>query len=421
MLSLAARLLLALVAACLAVPAAAQQVPADYRLSSFALLAPGGPHPVGTHRFEVPQDKAGPLQVVAWYPAAKRMGAPAPYFDAEEKRVQVPAVARNFLWPAGMLADVAAMPTNAFAGAPVASGRFPLLIFSHGYYLYPRQNSWLMEHLASRGYVILSLGHPGDAADLPTTSGVVATDRTDMMAGLDRDKLLAFYAVADGEALKAAIPGFFAAQRGGRMQNSLVRWRADIRALTDAVLAGRFPDEAQPIARAVDGARIAYGGMSFGGSSSASACQVDPRCRAAFNLDGLEFDETLYDRPMRMPLLLVQSDWHAFPNLGAPGASFTHYDYAYEPWATAGQSPTVYRFTLKGTRHMGLVDLALAPSDPVRDQLFGPTLGTASLAAINDLVTAFLDRHVAGATGDPVAAAGRHIIVEVRKAQVPQP
>jgi len=412
--------LLAVAAAWLGQPAAAQEVPADYRLPPAALPAPGGPHPIGTLRFEVAQSGGPSLQIVAWYPAASS-GPPAPYLDADEQRVQAPAIARNFRWPAAMLDAVATGPTHASAAAPVARGRFPLLIFSHGYFLYPRQNSALMEHLASRGYVVLSLAHPGDAADLPGPGGTVATDSADLGKNVDLAKLAPFWLATDDRVLRAALPGFFAAQRDGRMLRSLARWRTDVRALTDTILARRFPALAMPIARVIDPKRIAYGGMSFGGSASASACQVDTRCRAAFNLDGLEFDQTLYDRALRMPLMLVQSDWRVFPNLGAPGTSLTHYDYAYESWAHAGTTPTIYRFALKGATHMGLTDLALAPADPVRDRLFGPAPGRKVIPAINDLVAAFLDRHLAGKPADIDAAAARHALVERRRANLPRP
>lgn len=416
----AARLLAALAAGWFAQPAGSQVPPADYRLPALSLPDPGGPHPIGTTGFEVDQPNGPPLQVVAWYPAAAS-GPPAPYLDAGEQRVQKPAIARNFRWPAAMLDAVAVGPTHASPAAPVARGRFPLLIFSHGYFLYPRQNSALMEHLASRGYIVLSLAHPGDAADLPGAAGPIATDPADLWKGVDGAKLAALWFAADDRAAKAALPGFFAAQRDGRMLRSLTRWRTDIRALTDAALARRFPAPALTLAHAIDRKRIAYGGMSFGGSASVSACQLDSRCRAAVNLDGFEFDETLYDHAVRMPLLLVQSDWRAFPNLGAPGAGFTHYDYAYEPWAIAGTAKTVYRFSLKGVTHFGLTDLALTPPDPVRDRLFGPAPGTAVVSAIDDLVTAFLDRHLADRPADLDAAASRHPLVERRHASIPRP
>jgi len=407
---------LALTAAISGVAAAAQEVPAGYRFPTLALPEPGGSYPIGTRRFEVSRDDGKPLHVVAWYPAKTAGGPTAAYLDSEEQRIEGPAIARNFRWPAAILDAVAVSPTHAREGVAPARGRFPLLIFSHGYFLYPRQNTALMEHLASRGYVVLSLGHPGDAADLPGSSGIVPTDLSELWQGVDKTRLLAFWTAADDTSLKAALPGFFVAQRDSRMQKSLTVWRTDIMALADAAIGRRFA-----LARTIDPKRIAYGGMSFGGSASVSACQSDRRCSAAFNLDGFEFDARLYDRAVRMPLLLIQSDWRAFPNFGAPDSGFTHYDYAYEPWSRAGQAGDVYRFLLNGTRHLALTDLALAPADPVRERVFGPAAGARVIDAINGLVAAFLDGHLRHGRINVYATASRFPIVETRRAVVPQP
>lgn len=403
----------AIALACLAAAAGSQApepYPQDYRLAPFALPHPTGPHPIGTRAFVVPVAGGAPLRVVAWYPAADASGPVQPYLDPAEQRVQASAIARNHGWPRHLLERVAALPTHAHAGARVAPGRFPLVIFSHGYLHYPRQNTALMERLASDGYIVLSLAHPDDAADLPDRDGMIPT--VPMAApGPELAQIMAFWNGSDHAARVKALPGFWKALDGGRMMASLDRWRGDIRRLADAIEARRVPADVRPLAAAADTKRLAYAGMSFGGSASASACQNDARCRGAVNLDGFEFDRTLYDHKLRMPLLLIQSDWTVFPNMGAPSKDFTIYDYAYERWADAGSSPTVYRFRIAGVKHMGLTDLSLAPADPVRERMFGPADGRAVNGAINDLVSAFLDRHVARRLADVTVTAARHPVI----------
>lgn len=390
--------------------------PPDYRLKAFALPEPGGPFAVGTLSFVAPVAGADPLRVTAWYPAREASGPPAPYLDAAEQRVQAPAIARNFGWPPGALTEVADSPTHAHTGAEIAPGRFPLLIFSHGYMSYPRENTALMERLASEGYIVLSLAHPGDAADIPTGDGVIPTISPKGQKQPDNGKLEAFWRGPDDRARTRALPAFWRALHGGRMMASLDRWRSDILRLTDAVEAGRLPVEARAIGRAADLHRLAYLGWSFGGSSSASACEADRRCRAAVNLDGFEFDRQLYDRRLRMPLMLIQSDWSAYPNMGPPSHDYTVYDYAYERWDQAGSTPSVYRFRIKGVSHLGLTDLALAPHDPVRDRMFGPADGATVVEEVNTLVEAFLDRYVAGKPADLLATAAKYPGIERHEA-----
>jgi hypothetical protein len=346
--------------------------------------------------------------VIAWYPTSDKAGSSRPYLDAAEQRVQAPAIARNFGWPTGAVADIAAQPTHSHPGATIAKGRFPLLIYSHGYFSYPRDHTVLMERLASKGFIALSIPHPGDAADIPTADGDIPTVPAKGQKQPDSAPLHAFWDGPDDRSRTKALPAFWDALRGGRLLVSLDRWRGDIERLADAVQSHRLPPEAQPIAGAADVHLLAFAGWSFGGSASTSACEIDPRCRAAINLDGFEFDQRLYDRKIRKPLMLIQSDWTAWPNMGPSSPDYTIYDYAYELWNAAGATSSVYRFRISGVRHLGLTDLVLAPRDPVRDSIFGPADGQVVTDEVDDLVEAFLDRYVAGKPANVLAVAARH-------------
>ncbi len=129
--------------------------------------APAGQHQVG-HRFftltdasrgephtEDPDD-ARFIGVQAWYPAV--IDDPADYerpvYIDEETAAQLEKVQGIPSWvPLG---------TDAFAfeDAPILAGGLPVLIFNHGYASFATQNSVFAEHLASRGYLVLSIEHP---------------------------------------------------------------------------------------------------------------------------------------------------------------------------------------------------------------------------------------------------------------------
>jgi predicted dienelactone hydrolase len=401
-----------LLAAAAAGAAAQSTAPGDYQLGRLQLPAPGGRYAIGTRNLTIEVPEAAPLEVVVWYPAAAAGRKRARYFSDAERAIQKPSILRNFRWPPKLLDKVALEATHAFEDAPVARGKFPAVVFSHGYWSYPRQNTALMEALAAHGYVVFSLAHPGDAADLPTRGGTTATIPYDKAKTPDSTLLDAFWSGSTDAARRAAFPGFWAALEGGRLPASLKRWRSDIMRLTDAVSGARSAGLPSDLARAIDPHRLGFAGMSFGGSASASACERDRRCRASVNLDGLEFDRDLYDRGMRAPLLLIQSDWHAYPNAGPPNACFTAYDYAYKRWSGRGATAPVHRYAVRGARHMGMTDLILAPSDNVRDMLFGPADGRQVVSAVNAVVLAFLDRNLKGRRVSVAAAASRHRILE---------
>jgi predicted dienelactone hydrolase len=93
------------------------------------------------------------LLVDLWYPA----------------RVPAHAVAERYL--AQLPAEPPAAPTGfeiaglAIRNAPVQSGRYPLVIVSHGFSNPTVALSWLTENLASKGYVVAAIRH----ADAPIT------------------------------------------------------------------------------------------------------------------------------------------------------------------------------------------------------------------------------------------------------------
>lgn len=401
----------------LALPAASAfaqspSFPKDYALQPFHLPRVAGKYPIGVRELTIAAVDGAPLEVIVWYPAVRSSGYRAQYFTQNERRIEKPAILRNFRWPAKMLDNLASEPTNARENSPVASGKFPAVIFSHGYWSYPRQNSALMEKLAANGYVVFSLAHPGDAADLPTATGVETTIPYDKTRTPDSKLLDAFWGGSSDAARRAAFPGFWSALEGGRLIASLTRWRSDILRLTNAL--GGQPSTGLPrdIARGVDSRRIAFAGMSFGGSASVSACQREARCRASVNLDGFEFDRSLYDHGVRAPLLLIQSDWHLYPNSGPANACFTAYDYAYRAWSGRVATAPVYRYAVRGIRHMGLTDLVLAPRDKVRDELFGTADGISVVSAVNSTVLAFLDRNLKSRGIGVDAEASRHPLLE---------
>lgn len=389
--------LLAMTLGAVAAPAAntPPSYPPGYRLGPIAWPALQGRYAVGIRSFELARADGTPLGIVAWYPAVTSDAPPAPYFTEGDKQVTATAVARNFGWPATMLEHFGALRTNARTNAPVARGRFPLVIFSHGFLMYPRQNGALMERLAAAGYVVLSVPHPRDSADLPSSHGPLATELGPVAPEPDPKAVEAFWAAPDRATQRKLLPTLWRSTRMRDMERRLTTWREDIGIAADAAI-GPHPSAALgPIAGTVKPGRLAYAGMSFGGSSSVSACVRDARCVAAINLDGIEFDSTLYDRDAGKPVLLIQSDWKIHPNAGPAGRAFTSYDLAYERWATAGRHRDIHRYRLTNITHMGMTDLILARRDRHRDALLGTIDGARATEAIGAASLAFLDRYLA--------------------------
>jgi dienelactone hydrolase len=92
-----------------------------------------------------------------WYPASSVDGLKAaPYTEAAlnkmlEKYQGIPASVNG------------ETPSFAFQDAPVLAGLHPTVIFNHGYGSFSKQNASNFQELASHGFFVISIAHPGDS------------------------------------------------------------------------------------------------------------------------------------------------------------------------------------------------------------------------------------------------------------------
>jgi len=83
--------------------------------------------------------------------------------------------------------------TTAFRDLPVADGRFPLVLFAHGFASYRLQSTFLTAHLASWGFVVISPDYPerglqslfGNTGATPRSNRSIAQLALNAMIGLD--------------------------------------------------------------------------------------------------------------------------------------------------------------------------------------------------------------------------------------------
>ena len=62
-----------------------------------------------------------------------------------------------------------------------------------------------------------------------------------------------------------------------------------------------------PFAGNLDTARIGVFGQSFGGATAFQVCAIDPRCKAAINIDGTQWG-TLLESPLQAPFLMMYGE-----------------------------------------------------------------------------------------------------------------
>lgn len=329
------------------------------------LPEPDGPFAVGTFsdgiadpaRAETYGEDEGrwrELMIQVWYPAVTPAGQePAPYIANLD--IAAPLIAERIGAPPFLLASVNQAETHAYQELTVApDGPFPILIFVHGLGGVRMQNSFMMEHLASHGYIVAAMDHTYGAAVTIFEDGRVALFDPDVL------------------------PDDRPAVDGGRQLIDV--WSRDV-AIAYSFLKthNRIPDS--PLNGQVNADALGVFGHSTGGGTAVDFCAEFDLCRAGIGLDA--WVEPLEpDRQIEIPFLFASSEGWLGPENRDRGHALL-----------AAAAAPVFELTLANTAHFDYSDLPLlSPLLP----LLGLTSerGVEAQAIISDVALAFFDRFV---------------------------
>lgn len=165
----------------------------------------------------------------------------------------------------------AATTTHSHTGAPALPARRPVLLYSPGGGDPRTLGTGLAEELASHGYVVVTIDHPGDASEVEFPHRMKGRKkvRTTVLRGDARTD-----------------PALFR-----RMIDTRIADTRFVLNQLEALAAGRNPDaERRPLpqglGRALDLRRTGLYGHSAGGTTAAQAMYEDRRIVAAVNLEG---------------------------------------------------------------------------------------------------------------------------------------
>ncbi|MGW4892277.1 alpha/beta hydrolase family protein [Kitasatospora sp. NPDC004240] len=247
------------------------------RQAGARLPQPTGPYPVGTTSLQLTDDRRDDpwkpgqhrkLMISFWYPTTR------PATGDDRAPYMVPAAAQHF-GSAGSVAqnaygfepgrtDWAGIRTHARADAPaLPGGKRPVVLYSAGFGDPRTWGTGLVEDLASRGYVVVTVDHTHDASEVAFPNGDLATS--------------VFPPLMDQPGLDI----------GALLRKTLQTRVDDTRFVLDR-LAGLRPDNRLPagLAACLDLDRIGMVGHSGGGSAALQTMHDDPRLKAGVNLDG---------------------------------------------------------------------------------------------------------------------------------------
>ena len=330
----------------------------EYRFTS-----PGGPYPVGCRYLYFESRKGRPLPCLVYFPAASGGSFLRRYTDDE------------------VMEGGAAILTNSWLDADFAPGHYPLIVYNHGFSGYLEENTIQCEELASRGYLILSVGHVGYGSyRLPENEWSIF-DFAPFREEADRG-LQMFFRYSDWlktEGKTATLEEHAQRYRSNIGDQTVMTsmselWVEDSTEALDTLLQSDAGCH-------IDRDRIGALGMSYGGSAALSLALDCERIKAACDMDGFYYSGR-FDIPIQRPMLLLQ-------NGGKKGGQLLGF-----PFLNAASD--AYLVTVNRSTHMNFTDWnELSGEDPKEGhRMLGSIDGAHMERIMNLFVVDFFDKYL---------------------------
>jgi predicted dienelactone hydrolase len=269
------------------------------------LPAPTGPHIVGGRSFSVldesrndayfnAPDERREVHVQVWYPGTIDHAQPQPTVRTLwEELYRGPRDPVTFLF-----AYLSGIKTHTYRDIPLerADAAYPVIVFSHSMGLNAEQNTPLMEHLASHGYVVIGISHSRMTLRAVSSQGQVIYPNPDRLRAAFAEGAADASQEFDVRAAGARSPeeraeiAFELDERATSMNEQLAIRAADVRFVLDVITTPtKGPRELATLLERANPDRIGLLGHSLGGATIVDVCKIDVRCHAGVNLDGVRF------------------------------------------------------------------------------------------------------------------------------------
>ncbi len=364
------------------------------------LLPTDGPYQVGTtdyliedkEREEIftrdPDDHRRILLSI-WYPSEGMKDLPRErYWDREMRTGK--AFSRSAEIYPFWYTHLSRVKTNSYRDAPCSLRQesFPVILYSHSYFGLDKENTMLVEMLASHGYVVCCIAHSyenvislfpeseevnGDLEYISTLYDSHAEKEEQLYAELTRTKKEEQKIQLVKQILKV-----------DDLSTQLLNERTKDALLVLNELAF-INQKAGPLHQKLDRSRIGILGYSFGGATAIEACLSDPRFSAGINLDGLPYGEQFNDAtPMKQPFMFVYSEILDDMEQISAELMFNQVD------------QSAYNLVIKGAQHSNFSDFPYFFRIYERLGYWGPISPRRMLELEKTFIRGFFDQYVKG-------------------------
>ena len=339
-------------------------------------LSPTGPFAVGTrsyvltdqNREEIYSGKAEARRFMMeiWYPALPPPRGTARARWLPDAKLIAPAIAGFYNLPRFFFDHLALAETDTYENIPVdaGDGPYPVLIFSHGWYGFRQQSTFLMQELASHGYVVVATEHPYGSVMTVFPDGTIApVNPTALPEGKPDDEY----------ELAARI--------------LVNQWAGDISYALDTLQEWNALDPAGNFTGVMQMDRVGVFGHSTGGGATIEFCGTDDRCTAGLTLDA-------FMRPVSLDVLnrgTTQPFFYMFSELWPFERNTELFDRYYGQVDPANEAVTIL-----GASHFDFTDMPALSPLAARLNLKGPINGKRVQQIINRYTVAYFDRELKG-------------------------
>ena len=377
-------------------------------LPVFQLPAPTGSYRVGAKYFELQTNedeylstKEGDqrrLMIKAWYPAEVK-DEPLEQYLNEGDRV---GFAKKYGLFDQAFTYLDRVPTHTYQEPAPAAGKFPVLIFSHGYFSQATGYYTLLEELASHGYVVFNINHAYESVGTEYPDGEIIfygaeyerEKHDEAMTGMVWEAMEKYGKGSTREEKYAAVHDPLREYYSAEVNE---RWTKDVGRVLDQLSGWQ---QNSILAGHLDVSRIGMLGHSQGGGAAGQALLDYPQIKAGLNLDGTQWGP-MVDTFLSKPFLFIYSDWpDSHPDLNA---------FAYQH----GSEADFYVGKLKNSGHASFMDI------PYMVRLsFINEAGTIdkdeALHATRQTVLAFFQKHLLNEAADLMKLAEQHPALEIK-------
>src|SRR6185437_8059815 len=79
------------------------------------------------------------------------------------------------------------LQTHSLQDAPVAPGRFPIVLYNPGWHGFRNRSSFITQELASHGYIVAAISHPYNSSKVELSGGRIALGDLGFDLGFSQD------------------------------------------------------------------------------------------------------------------------------------------------------------------------------------------------------------------------------------------